>query len=296
MGITHEVIDKTARNNLKINDQRNIKQNARDDYMAKIIASGKKTVVYVSTRQQCMDVARRLRLRVPKLAASIGFYCAGLKKEERAKIENYFRSGELNVLVATSAFGEGIDIPNIRNVILYHMPFSYLEFNQMAGRAGRDGQESWIHLLFGQRDAYVNQGILDQATPPRDIMAIIYNRLKKMQEGANNSQVVISPKTFSKSLGEFKINGEAHVVAEQGFECAASVFCELGLIIDEVEIGDSENLHKIRINEAHQKVELTDSLRYLEGQIQKEEFAAFRDELKKLRLRELTDRVTHPIY
>ena len=87
----------------------------------------------------------------PQLAPLVGFYNAGLSREERKRIEELFRTDALSVLVATSAFGEGVDIPNIRHVVLYHLPFNEIEFNQMSGRAGRDGQDAVIHLLFGPR-------------------------------------------------------------------------------------------------------------------------------------------------
>lgn len=86
---------------------------------------------------------------VPHLAWRIGFYNAGLTRAERNRIEELFRNDELSVLIATSAFGEGVDLPHIRHVVLYHMPFSEVEFNQMSGRAGRDGEDAFIHLLFG---------------------------------------------------------------------------------------------------------------------------------------------------
>ena len=59
---------------------------------------------------------------VPQLAPLIGFYNAGLARAERKRIEELFRTDALSVLVATSAFGEGVDIPNIRHVVLYHLP------------------------------------------------------------------------------------------------------------------------------------------------------------------------------
>ena len=55
-----------------------------------------------------------------------GFYNAGLSRSERKRIEQLFRTDALLVLIATSAFGEGVDIPNIRHVVLYHMPFCLL--------------------------------------------------------------------------------------------------------------------------------------------------------------------------
>lgn len=132
------VYDPASRPNLEVDDQRNLKN--RDDYLANLIASGGKTVIYVNSREQSVAVARALRKRVPQLAPLIGFYNAGLARAERKRIEELFRTDALSVLVATSAFGEGVDIPNIRHVVLYHLPFNEIEFNQMSGRAGRDGK------------------------------------------------------------------------------------------------------------------------------------------------------------
>ena len=139
------VYDPASRPNLEVDDQRNLKN--RDDYLANLIASGGKTVIYVNSREQSVAVARALRKRVPQLAPLIGFYNAGLARAERKRIEELFRTDALSVLVATSAFGEGVDIPNIRHVVLYHLPFNEIEFNQMSGRAGRDGKPAGIHLL-----------------------------------------------------------------------------------------------------------------------------------------------------
>ena len=123
------VIDETSRDNLHIDDQRNLKN--RDDYLANLVARGEKTVIYVNSREQSITVARALRRRVPQLALLIGFYNAGLTPKERKRIEELFRTDALLVLVATSAFGEGVNIPNIRHVVLYHLPFNEIEFNQI---------------------------------------------------------------------------------------------------------------------------------------------------------------------
>ena len=177
--LADSVIDETARENLLLDDQRNIKN--RDDYLANLIAAGEKTVVYVNSREQSVALARMLRRRVPQLAGLIGFYNAGLSRHERKMIENLFRSDDLIVLIATSAFGEGVDIPNIRHVVLYHLPFNEVEFNQMSGRAGRDGKPATVHLLYGRGDVALNERILADATPDHDVMAQVYRRLRTLQ-------------------------------------------------------------------------------------------------------------------
>ena len=80
------------------------------------------------------------------------------------------------MIVATSAFGEGIDLPDVRDVFLYHLNFDLTEFNQQSGRAGRDGEQARIHLLFGERDRNINDFILERDAPTlhtlRNIIAV----------------------------------------------------------------------------------------------------------------------------
>ena len=155
-----------------MDDRRNIK--CRDDYLVSLCASGQKTVIYVNSRQQTVDLARVIKSRAPHIAMKVAFYNAGMSKKDRNKIEALFRDNELSVLVATSAFGEGVNIPDIRHVCLYHLPFSNIEFNQMAGRCGRDNNPAIIHLLYNRADATINTQILESSNPGRDNLAKIY--------------------------------------------------------------------------------------------------------------------------
>lgn len=133
LSIDELVLDPTVRENLHVDDHRDVRD--REQYLAGIVASGGKCVTYVNSRDQSLSLARMLRKRLPNLAPYIGFYNAGLSKPDRKAIEDAFRKGELRCIISTSAFGEGIDIPDIEHVILYHLPFNDIEFNQMSGRA-----------------------------------------------------------------------------------------------------------------------------------------------------------------
>ena len=133
-----------------------------------IVATGEKTVIYVNSRDQSVALAKTLRKRVPDCATHIAFYNAGLARSDRRRVEEAFRDGSLSCIVSTSAFGEGVNLPDIRHVVLYHMPFGGIEFNQMSGRAGRDGQPAVIHLLYSSRDARINERLLDCYAPERD--------------------------------------------------------------------------------------------------------------------------------
>ena len=286
--IEESVVDECARENLHVNDQRNIRN--RDDYLAHLVAAGGKTVIYVNSREQSVGVARRLRRRVPQLAPLIGFYNAGLTRAERKRIEELFRAGAIQVLVATSAFGEGIDIPDIRNVVLYHMPFNDVEFNQMAGRAGRDGHDAWVHLLYGSADVSINEGILSDLTPSRDIMAQMYRCLCALQKQSPEGFLSLSFEDLARQASD-----NLSIVSPTAAACGVSVFRELGLIEAQETYNDGVTLHKIRVNVGAPKCELTDSVRYREGLDELSIFRAFREWAIAADPARLTVRVTHPI-
>jgi single-stranded-DNA-specific exonuclease len=325
--IVEHVIDDHSRDNLHLDDQRNIPN--RDDYLAHIVAGGGKCVIYVNSRDQSVSVARRLRARVPQLAPYIGFYNAGLGKCERARIEDLFRSGKLQVLVATSAFGEGIDIPDIRHVVLYHMPFSDVEFNQMSGRAGRDGRASWVHLLYSESDASINEGLLADMTPARDTMAQIYRAIRDCAQtgiscaansaalgstnfcgdGAraaqNTADVNMADRQTDsvagcfvpvdlESLARAATNSKFHITPTSA-ACAVSVFNELGLIEARETFTGGQQTHSVRMRSRDGKVELTDSIRYREGLDEILKFREFREWALRSDAHTLTIRITHPI-
>lgn len=106
-------------------------------------------IVYVRARQRCERVAELLR----RAGVAAAAYHAGLEREERAGAQADFLAGRLRVVVATTAFGMGVDKPDIRWVLLYNYPTSLEEFVQQTGRAGRDGAPSVCTLLATTRDA-----------------------------------------------------------------------------------------------------------------------------------------------
>ena len=108
------------------------------------------------------------------------FYHAKMPNAERLEVERLFREGRLRVVIATSAFGEGIDLPDVADVVLFHLNFDFGEFNQQAGRAGRDGAPASIHLLYGQKDRSLNEFLIDRDAPPLALLREIYRGLKKL--------------------------------------------------------------------------------------------------------------------
>lgn len=282
------VCDDAGRPNLQVDDQRNLKN--RDDYLANLVASGEKTVIFVNSREQSVILARQLRKRVPQLAPLIGFYNAGLSRAERKRIEGLFRAGALSVLVSTSAFGEGIDIPDIRHVVLYHMPFNAIEFNQMSGRAGRDGKPAWIHLLFSRADTRINEGILADATPDHDSLAQVYRCLRALQRQAGEGFFTLSNMELARQASQ-----RAHEVRPASAACGIAVFRELGLVETRTVYASGEPTRSVRVVNVQSKVELTDSVRYREGLGEQEIYHAFKDWVMGSDAPTLQARVARPI-
>jgi len=106
-------------------------------------------IVYARSRRKCEELSRLLQGH----RIDARHYHAGLAAEERTQVQEAFVRGEVRVVVATTAFGMGIDKPDIRLVLLYNLPGSLEDYVQMVGRAGRDGARSDCVVLTGRRDA-----------------------------------------------------------------------------------------------------------------------------------------------
>lgn len=266
LGTTHRVLDPTVRENLLVVDRREARD--KDAYLAELAESGDKTVIYVNSREQSVKLARMLRKRVPGIAMRTAFYNGGLARTARHAVERAFHTGDLSVVVSTSAFGEGVNIPDIRNVVLYHLPFNDVEFNQMSGRAGRDGSAARIHLLFGSRDARINEMILSSQAPGREDMAVLYAELRDLGQREGDGFEIANAELAERSKRRHK----GFSLDERGVSSALGVFRELGFITGEGH-GAYRRLTFVPTTE---KVELESSVRYLEGKDEIEGFALFK--------------------
>jgi single-stranded-DNA-specific exonuclease len=272
------VIDPTVRENLTVVEARGT-TNKVAYILANVDAEGK-AIVYCNSRAKATEVAEKLRGR---LGAVVAFYHAGVGTAERAEVERFFREGAIRVIVATSAFGEGVDLPDVRDVFLFHLNFDVTEFNQQSGRAGRDGAPARIHLLFGEADRSINDFILERDAPQLNTLRNIYREMKKIaSEGV--VRLTYADIASAIDLGER--------VDHRTIGAAARIFADAGLL----EMAEDDDGRFMRFREVAGKVDLTRNERFAEGEATRASFKEFCDLALSAQPGVLQSIVNRPIY
>ena len=135
-------------------------------------------IIYVPTREGCEALSKQLK----ELGESVNFYHAGLPSMERSLRQDEWLEGKIRIIVATNAFGMGIDKADVRFVIHYAMCDSLEAYYQEAGRAGRDGKRSYAVLLATRDDADRMVRLFKAEFPPleqiKNIYALLMNHLR----------------------------------------------------------------------------------------------------------------------
>lgn len=183
----------------------------KDGVIGSIVVPGP-TIVYCSTRKNAERATTALR------AAGVrtGLYHAGLEPNDRTLVQDAFMDGRIPVVVATNAFGMGIDKRDIRTIVHYDMPGTLEAYYQEIGRAGRDGRTSRALLLYAPIDRRIHEFFIDNAHPP----AAWVHDLWKWLLARNENPVFASIETMSAALpgdaGDRAAASCLHILVREG--------------------------------------------------------------------------------
>ncbi len=165
-------------------------------------------IVYATSRRQSESLAEELSLAIPAAA-----YHAGLDAETRDRVQTAFQNGELEAVVATIAFGMGIDKANIRTVIHAGLPATLEGYYQEIGRAGRDGALSRTYLMHSYADQRTHGFFLNRDYPPVEhlnkVFAALGDEPRPVEELRAASD--LSEEEFDKALEKLEIHGGVRV-------------------------------------------------------------------------------------
>jgi ATP-dependent DNA helicase RecQ len=151
-------------------------------------------IIYAATRKSVEQITAKLKMA----GLSVEPYHGGMGEVERTRAQDSFMNGRVQAIVATNAFGMGIDKQDIRFVIHYHLPGSIEAYYQEVGRAGRDGLPADCLLLFNYADTRTQQFFIEGNHPPPELIRRVYHEIASL----GLEKIEVSAREFAQRLGE----------------------------------------------------------------------------------------------